>query len=46
MNWSLIFWIGIGCWVFIIFLSVVVPRFFPAIQCKIYDLVSKLRRKK
>lgn len=46
MNWSLLLWIGLGCWGVIIFLSVVVPRFFPALQVNIYELVSKIKEKK
>lgn len=46
MNWSTIFWIGIGLWGFIIFLSVIVPRFFPAVQYRICELVRKIKEKK
>ena len=46
MNWNTLLWIGLALWAFIIFVSAIVPRFFPAIQCKIYDLVSKIKEKK
>lgn len=44
MNLTLL-WIGLGLWVFIIFVSVIVPRFFPAVQYKICEFLSRIKYK-